>query len=312
VTSKYVPVAVNGDATFETNETFALTLSSPVGATIARATATGTIVNDDAGSCGIVAPRPALYSSVVVFAFENRTWDDVGLGFGTGMPYLHALGQRCSYFTNWTEADTNQTSLTQYIGQVTGAPQPGTVDDCTPSVTCSTQANNIFRQARKFGKTAINYVEGATTPCSDDGNAARHVPALYMWGADDQAHCTAQVRPFHEFNPNQPPNFAFITPTLCNDGHDCDDATVDSWAKVHVQKVLDSNAYKAGEVAVFIWYDESAPTPNLWITPTAHSGPLSTAGAGYAGTLKAWQSMLGFPCLANACTAPGLRPAANS
>jgi hypothetical protein len=312
VTSNFVPVKVNGDTTFETNETFTLTLSSPVGATIARATATGTIVNDDAGSCGIAAPHPARYTSVVVFAFENRTWSDVGLGFGTGMPYLHALGQKCSYFTSWTETDTNQNSLTQYTGQVTGARQAGTVDDCSPSSTCSTQAKNIFRQGRYAGKTAINYVDGATAACSASGNASKHIPDLYMWGADDRSHCSAQVQPLKQFNPNLLPNFAFVTPTLCHDGHDCSDTTVDDWARANVQPVLNSNAYKAGKVAVFIWYDEDQPVPNMWITPTAHAGALSTAGAGYAGTLKAWEAMLSLPCLANACAAPDMRAAANS
>ena len=262
--------------------------------------------------CGRSGRAPERYQSVVVFAFENRTWDDVGLGFGSGMPYLHGLGQQCSYFTDWTEADTGQNSLSQYVGQVTGAPQPGTVDDCSPSSSCSTQADNIFRQARVVGKSAVNYVEGATTPCSASGNASKHIPALYMWGADDRSHCSEQVRPLSDFDPNKLPNFAFITPTLCNDGHDCSDATVDGWAKAHVQPVLNSTAYKRGKVAVFIWYDEDHPVPNLWITPTAHPGALSTAGAGYAGTLKAWESMLGLPCLANACTAPAMRAAANS
>ena len=49
----------------------------------------------------------------------------------------------------------------------------------------------------------------------------------------------------------------------------------------------------------------------MWIAPTAHSGARQLVGAGYAGTLKAWESMLGLPCLANACTAPDMRTAAN-
>ena len=155
-------------------------------------------------------------------------------------------------------------------------------------------------------------MEGATTPCSAAGNAAKHVPDLYMWGADDRSHCSAQVRPLSQFNPNVLPNFAFVTPTLCHDGHDCSDTAVDNWARANVQPVLNSSAYKAGKVAVFIWYDEDHPVPNMWITPTAHSGALSTSGAGYAGTLKAWQAMLGLPCLANACTAVNMRTPANS
>lgn len=44
-----VTVAINGDATVETDETLLLTLSTPVNATIADAQAQGTILTDDAG-----------------------------------------------------------------------------------------------------------------------------------------------------------------------------------------------------------------------------------------------------------------------
>jgi RHS repeat-associated protein len=47
-TTRTVNVAVNGDTTFETDETFKLNLSESVNATIATISATGTIVNDDA------------------------------------------------------------------------------------------------------------------------------------------------------------------------------------------------------------------------------------------------------------------------
>jgi phosphatidylinositol-3-phosphatase len=276
-----------------------------------RAT-TSTVRASSKGVCANPGPVPKRYTSVVVFAFENRTWSDVGLGFGPQMPYLHRLGQQCSSFADWTETDTAQNSLTQYVGQVTGAFQAGTVNDCSPSPSCSTTADNLFRQARHAGLTAIDYVDGATGGCSSAGNAAKHVPALYLWGADDRAHCDTQVRPLTEFNPNRLPAFAFVTPTLCNDGHDCANSVVDGWANTHVQPVLDSAAYQAGHVAVFIWYDEDHPVPNLWITPTARPGTLTTAGAGYAGTLAAWEAMLGLPCLANACTATNMRAAANS
>jgi hypothetical protein len=259
---------------------------------------------------------PSRYQSVVVFSFENRTWNLVGgPGFGPAMPYFHSLGQRCSSFIDWTETDTTQPSLAQYIGQVTGARQPGTVNDCTPSASCSTTADNIFRQARVAGLRAVNYVEGATRPCSsasDNNNAARHIPALYMWAPEDRAQCDEQVRPYSEFDPANLPAFAWVTPNLCNDGHNCKNDVVDGWARTNVQRVIDSDAFRQGKVAIFIWYDEDHPVPNLWITPTAIRGPLGTAGAGYAGTLAAWESMLGLPCLANACHAPDLRAATHS
>lgn len=267
------------------------------------------------GVCGSNAAPPRRYQSVVVFSFENRTWSAVGLGFTKDMPYLHGLAMQCSYFTTWNETDAGQNSLTQYVGQMTGNYQPGTINDCSPSPQCSTQADNVFRQARRAGVQAINYVEGATKSCdaaTAHDNAPKHIPALYMWGADDRAHCDEQVRPYTEFDPSHPPAFAFITPTLCDDGHDCDNATVDRWARTNVQPVLDSAAYRDGKVAVFIWYDEDRPVANMWITPTAHAGAIELDGAGAAGTLSAWESMLGFPCLASACHTVDMRTAAHS
>jgi len=282
--------------------------TSPATTTVPRASSSTSVHAVPQSLCGTPRDAPSRYRSIVVFSFENRTWSSVGgPGFGAAMPYLHSLGSQCAWFPDWTETDTGQNSLTQYVGQVTGARQAGTVNDCTPSATCSTTADNIFRQARDAGMTAINYVEGATQPCSAAGNAAKHVPALYMWGDGDRAACSTQVRPFSEFDANALPNFAFVTPTLCNDGHDCGNTSVDNWARAHIQPVLDSRAYRNGDVAVFVWYDEDHPVPNLWIAPTARRGPIAVNGAGYAGTLRAWEAMLGLPCLADACTAPDMR-----
>ncbi len=262
--------------------------------------------------CAAPGTPPVQYTSVVVFSFENRTWDDIGAGFGPTMPYLHTLGTQCSWFPSWTEINQHDKSLGQYVGQMTGQLETKTVNDCKPSDSCNTTADNLFRQVRTAGRSAVDYVEGATTPCSDDGNKAKHIPALYFYGADDRSHCAQQVRPFTDFDPNRLPAFSFVTPTLCNDGHDCSDQVVDTWARQHVQPVLDSAAYRAGKVAVFIWYDESAPVPNLWITPTATPGARSGIEGGTAATLKAWESMLGVPCLADACAAPDMRTAAHS
>jgi hypothetical protein len=305
-TALLLPACSSGSA----SHTSATTRARRTSATTTETTTASEASN--ATPCGAPQAPPARYRSVVVFAFENRSWDDVGAGFGPGMPYLHGLGRQCSWFARWTETDQHDKSLAQYVGQVTGARQPGTVADCKPSATCSTDADSLFRQLRTDRRVAVNFVEGATQPCSAEGNAAKHIPALYLWGADDRAHCAEQVRPLTDLDPNRLPAFAFVTPTLCNDGHDCSDQVVDEWARAHVQPVLDSAAYRRGEVAVFVWYDESSPVPNLWITPTAAPGARTDVAGSAAATLRAWQSMLGVPCLADACAAPALRPSAHS
>ena len=52
-TSKTIAVTVNGDTTFESNETYFVNLSSPSGATLSDSQGTGTIVNDDANPVGV-------------------------------------------------------------------------------------------------------------------------------------------------------------------------------------------------------------------------------------------------------------------
>jgi len=255
--------------------------------------------------CDSTAAPPAHYDHVIVFSFENRTWSNVGLGF-TNLPYLHSLATQCSFFSDWTETNTSQNSLTQYIGATSGVNNTSTVNDCNPSASCRSTDNNIFRQVRVAGGTARSYVEGATTGCSASGNAAKHIPALYYFGTytdgtgthSDHDFCNTEVRPYSELDVNNLPTFAFITPTLCNDGHDCGDATVDAWASTNVQRVLDSAAYKAGTTAVFLWWDEDHPVPNLTIVPTSHKGNITQVGVGsHAALLKTIEDMLGLPLM---------------
>jgi hypothetical protein len=226
------------------------------------------------------------------------------------MPYLNSLAQSCSTFADYTEPNTSQNSATQYVGTVTGSTTNTVLNDCAPSATCNSKKNNIFREARLAGKTAINFVEGATTPCSAAGNAAKHIPYLYMWGSTDQSFCTTQVRPYSEFDPANLPDFSFVTPTLCNDGHDCPNSTVDAWAATNVQAVLDSAAYKTGHVTVFIWYDEDHPVPNMQIGRHATAGVNATP-VDYGSVLRTWEEMLGVPRIAHAKTAVDMRPLAN-
>ncbi len=69
VTSQQISVVVLGDTAVESNETLTLTLSNPVGVTIADGSAVGTITNDD------VAPTPGNPSAAMVV---NDNW---GSGF---------------------------------------------------------------------------------------------------------------------------------------------------------------------------------------------------------------------------------------
>ena len=249
-----------------------------------------------------------------MFSFENRTWSSVGGTQFQSIPYFNNLAQQCSTFANYTEPDTAQNSATQYVGTDAGSTANSVRNDCSPGPSCQSTQNNIFRQGRLAGLMMRSYVEGATSPCSATGNAVKHVGALYFYGTygshNDHEFCANEVRPYSEFDPDNVPDFSFITPTLCHDGHDCGNDTVNSWAEANVQPVLESAAYKAGRVTVFIWYDEDRPVPNLQIGLHVRPG-VKQAPVGYGSILRAWEDLLGLPHIAHAVDATDMRALAN-
>lgn len=286
------------------------TAAAPVGPGPADARTAGG-ASDPGAACGRTGPPPARYDHVVVIVEENRTWSKVGgVGFDS-LPYLASLADHCPVYRNWTETNTRQNSLTQYIGLTSGVDNPATVNDCTPSATCRSTDDNIFRQVRAAGGTARSFVEGATSPCSAKGNAAKHVPALYYAGGDDPTHCETEVRPLADLDPDHLPTFAFVTPNLCHDGHDCANAKVDSWLAQHLGAILAGASYRAGTTAVFVLYDEDRPVPNLIIAPTAVAGPLDDPGAGHRAALRTIEALLGLPTLAPVADATNLRSSAH-
>ena len=82
VTTQTVHVGILGDTAIEPNETFTVTLSSPVGLTIARATAIGTILNDDV----VAPPTPGL-------SISDASATEPGTG-GMAPGFLHTAGNQ--------------------------------------------------------------------------------------------------------------------------------------------------------------------------------------------------------------------------
>ena len=70
VTTQTVNVAVTGDTTVEPTETFTVTLTKPVGATLGTATATGTITNDDVA---VTAPTVSIANATVTEGNSGTT-----------------------------------------------------------------------------------------------------------------------------------------------------------------------------------------------------------------------------------------------
>ncbi len=228
---------------------------------------------------------------------ENRRWKDVGGPGFASMPYLHRLARSCAFYTNWSETNPHQNSLTQYIGLTSGVDNPATMNDCLPSTTCRSTDNNIFRQVRDAGGTARSYVDSVAPTCAIEKGFTTRVPALYYYGANDHAHCAREVLALTYLDVNHLPTFAIITPNLCHSGHNCANGTVDAWLSIHLTAILHGSSYRTGTTAVFVCYDEDRPVPNLLVAPTAHAGPLAVSGAGHAAALRTFEDLLGLPVL---------------
>ncbi len=149
--------------------------------------------------------------------------------------------------------------------------------------------------------------------------AVKHNPQPYYVNASDRAACQRDNVPLgaldrgalaDDLANGHLPTFAFITPDLCNDTHDCDVTTGDRWLENWVGKILASPTYQAGATVVFIVWDEPTPMPILVIAPTTPSGVVSQTAFDHYSLLRTTEELLDIsPYLGGAATAQSMRSA---
>ena len=237
---------------------------------------------------------------------ENHS--ESSLSSGT---YMSSLAQQCGTASNWLDAGSAYDSEPNYIAATTGLTGSALNSfncDCQQSSSNQTTADNIFRQVRTAGLTEKSYQESMTTNCSntDSGNyAVRHNPAVFMVGGSDRVACQADDIPMgsntagalvNDITGNTLPNFAFVTPNLCNDMHDCSVATGDSFLQVLVPQILNSASYKSGNTLLIINTDEDTPVLNIVVAPSVHPGTVVTTTVGHYGELRATKKRSASRC----------------
>jgi len=257
-------------------------------------------------TCGATIAPPARYDHVVWVWMENHSFSQV-MGQADS-PYVNSLAAECTTASNYQQV--GKPSLPNYIGATSGDTW-GIADDAGPDTHVLT-ADNIFRQVRAAGGTAVSYQEAMPSPCATESSgtyAVKHNPAAYYQGADDRAACQRDNLPLDQFRPDDLPTFAFVTPDLCNDTHDCPVSTGDQWLSNFLPSVLFSNTYRQGRTAVFLVWDEDSPMPFVAITQTSPAGGVITDPVNHYSLLRTTEEMLGLPLLANAASAPSMRGA---
>jgi len=202
------------------------------------------------GGCGSAAPGRPLEigppraqplpssSRVIEVVLENAERDEV-VG-SSAAPYTNSLIARFA-LAERSYAITHP-SLPNYLALVSGSTH-GIESDCTE---CHVGARNLVDQLEAAGISWKAYLEDAPSPCYSGagagGYAKKHNPFIYF---DDVArlrsHCqklvgfAALARDLHH---GRLPSFVWITPNLCDDGHDCGVAGADAFLKRTVPLLL--------------------------------------------------------------------------
>jgi hypothetical protein len=186
-----------------------------------------------ASGCGQARPGPPLEhgktaslpssraSHVVVIVMENAEFGSV-IG-SRRAPYVNALARRYGLLTR--SYAIRHPSLPNYLALTSGSTH-GISSDCTG---CSVSAPNIVDQLEAAGISWRAYMEGLPHSCylgaGAGGYAKKHDPfAYYTDVARSPARCAKLVgfgRLAADLSAGTLPSFAWISPNLCDDGHDC-------------------------------------------------------------------------------------------
>ena len=230
-------------------------------------------------------------------------------------PYLTGLANAGAQSTAYNAV--SHPSLPNYLALTDGTTH-GVTDDGTGYVF---NGNTIAHAISGSGRSWKGYMEDLPAPCDNtsgsSGYAKKHDPFMYFSDiTSNPARCN-RVVPFTQFNSdltnNTAPNFIWVTPNLCNDGHDCGNNVVDGWLQNEMAVIQGSQWYAQGG-KVIITYDEGDTGGGLNGTDGGHIVTITVSNADkghgqnaasgdHYGTLRSIEEAYGLGLLANAADA---------
>jgi len=120
------------------------------------------------------------------------------------------------------------------------------------------------RELLAAGKTWKSYAEDLPSVGYTGGNtgnyAVRHNPLAYMTDVQNSTAQKQNLVLFTQFAPDLAgsnlPNYFFIVPNLCNDGHDCPLTTVDPWLQANIDPLIKNPVFQKDGLLIVVC-DES-------------------------------------------------------
>lgn len=215
------------------------------------------------------------FSHVIIMIFENREYSSV-VGSSSWVNFNN-LAAKYALLTQSYAVD--HPSLPNYLALTSGSTQ-GITSDCT---SCFVNATNVADLVENDGKTWKAYMESMPSPCylGDSGDyAQKHNPFVYY---DDirtnTSRCQNDDVPLTQLDTdlsnNALPAYAWITPNLCHDGHDCSDSTADGFLGYEVSKILVSPSFDQNSLLI-ITFDEGSSDATCCGLPSSAGGHIAT------------------------------------
>ena len=248
---------------------------------------------------------------VFVIVMENHAYGEV-VG-SSSAPYFNSLipagGLGSKYYA------VAHPSLPNYLA-LAGASTFGITSDCT---TCWVNASNIADKIEGVGSTWKAYMESMPSACFVGDSypyVQKHNPFIYFNDIrTNSTRCAQHIVQYTQMSTDlqsttTTPNYAFITPNMCNDTHDCAVSSGDNWLKAQVPVILGSPAFKTQHSLLAIVWDEddssaSNQVPILLLGSAASPGATSLTSYGHYSLLHTIENGLGVSTLtANDATAP--------
>jgi hypothetical protein len=233
----------------------------------------GTMTPAPAPSSSAVAPWTAAPPHIMVIVEENREQQTV-LG-SPDAPFANRLASE--YGSATSSFATAHPSLPNYLELLSGSTQ-GVGGDGTGYVFASPTLADQLTQANIPWRA---YMESMPAACyggvgQNGGYAKKHNPFMYFTGITGSTECQ-NVVPLDGFTSDlssaSPPAFVWVTPNLCNDGHDCSTQTMDGWLASHVASVMQTPWFTSGATIIITW-DEGATEDGC--CNGAHGGHVAT------------------------------------
>ncbi len=198
------------------------------------------------------------FDHIVIVTFENKGYNKV-VG-SLLMPTFNFYARKYTLLTQFYAVA--HPSLPNYIAMI-GGDTFNISSDCKD---CFVNAKSLPDLIEASGRTWKTYQEDMQSPCaltSQDENeyVQKHNPFVYFDAIRlDQKRCDSNVVSFKQLEKdiqsNSLPNFIFVTPNMCHNGHDCRMYRTDYWLYGFLNEIIPALEKDGKNYLVVLNWDE--------------------------------------------------------